>query len=57
MDVYDFLIRRMGSEGTTWVQLKAYSLEVATKTVRDSNPGSLIIEAKLVATFPTNVLP
>jgi len=48
MDVYDFLIRRMGSDGTTWVQRKAPSLETATQFVRHNHPGCLIIEAKLV---------
>ena len=48
MDVYDFLIRRLGSDGTTWVQRKAFGLEAATQYVRHTHPGCLIIEAKLV---------
>ncbi len=49
MNVYDFLIRRMGSEGTTWVQRKAASLEAGTLEVRLAHPGCLIIEAKLIS--------
>ncbi len=49
MNVYDFLIRRLGSEGTIWVQLEAFNLETATEFVRHIHPGCLIIEAKLVS--------
>ena len=49
MDAYDFLIRRLGSDGTTWVQRKAFSLEAATQYVRHTHPGCLIVEAKLVS--------
>lgn len=48
MDVYDFLIRRMGSEGTTWVQRKDYGLENATQSVRRTHPGALIIKVELI---------